>query len=282
MLFLGIIISIIWIGLGVFIGKKNLNWDIVSSTINSTNVWSGNVYQWTWIQVDTPHISYQDKKWTQIFTNEDDFLDWFVSSWKSYNDIGKSIQIAGLNLTYILLADFLQSTNNWTFESFFNRNGVIPLMVLLNKERSIKNIEVLVPQVFEIFYNLKGDEFIASQNKVIGTTGLWKNELKLRCIDYAKERMKKLTMSWFLETDFAKIGFYNPVEIGVQNLPIDKLKELCAQGVANKEYPMSYCMDFVYFYRSTKNNPYLNEIKNIFIKSLAEWYNLYGINKSWK
>jgi hypothetical protein len=45
-------------------------------------------------------------------------------------------------------------------------------MVLLNKERSIKNIEVLVPQVFEIFYNLKGDEFIASQNKVIGTTGL--------------------------------------------------------------------------------------------------------------
>lgn len=296
MLLLVIIILILWIGLWIFIWSKNIvslskNLDKNTTTIvkkpSNTLAWTWNT--WTWGQVDIPMISYQDKKWTKIFTNEDDFLTWFIESWKSYNDIGNWINengiwsnIAGLNLSYILYNDFTNSLSNWRFKSFFNRNGVMALMVLLNKERNINDIKRLVPNVFEILYQEKGDQFITSQNKVLGTTGLLKDELKDRSLEYAVSRMKELSVNGYLKTDFDKIGFYNPVEIALQNLDINWMITLCKKGVSNNEYDLSYCMDFIYLYLSSEKNTYSDKIKNNFMRYLTESYNKYGLKKVWE
>lgn len=302
MLLLVIIILILWIGLWIFIWSKNIvplskNLDKNTTAIvkkpSNTLAWTwytGTWYTGTWAQVEVPLISYQDKKWTKIFTNEDDFLTWFITSWKSYNDIGNWINengiwsnITGLNLAYILYNDFLWAVSDpIKFKSFFERDWFMETVILIYKEKNTKDILNMVPNVFDTFYQKKWNEFLISQNRVLWTVNLEVDELRKQTILTTTTRAKELFSNWYLKTDFEKAWMYDPVEVAVQDLPINKLKELCEKGVANKEYPYSYCMDFVYMYRSSISKSYCSEIKNNFRRNVCESYDKYGLKKVWE
>lgn len=238
---------------------------------------------WTWAKDTGPNISYQDASWIQVFTDEDTFLRWFVSTGKSYNDITVGIHFNGLNVAYILYIDFLSSIQSpEQFKSFFERNWFMQTMILLYREKNLGGITTIVTRVFDVLYQRGWDAFVASQNKVLWTVGLRWDDLKKQTIVMLTKRAHELFLNGFLTTDFESAWMHDPIEVAVQNWSIDTLKGLCAKGAANNEYPIAYCMDFVYLYRSSRDTPYTHEVKNIFMKNLAESYNKYGLKKVWK